>query len=230
VVRLSTPALVPDDDYDHMHDGQGKDGRRVRGALYQRTADTVRRGRRGMSSDETAAKPGDAARPSIGSRSSRGRWAGGPASGGSGLPSGLSSPLSPKAPPRPKSWTIIRTWNRWISAGIWLTPPGLRARRSSRREPREMRFVGHLGLLFNLLDTPGHHDLGEDTYRTPTEVDSVVWSRTPLTHRGAIQKPLRGLPAARLVDDHLCHQARPPGLRPVRPTLSARSSRPSRST
>src|SRR3546814_20325242 len=27
---------------------------------------------------------------------------------------------------------------------------------------------------FNLLDTPGHEDFSEDTYRTPTAVDSAV--------------------------------------------------------
>jgi peptide chain release factor 3 len=32
----------------------------------------------------------------------------------------------------------------------------------------------HEGLAFNLLDTPGHHDLSEYTYRTLTAVDSGV--------------------------------------------------------
>ena len=32
----------------------------------------------------------------------------------------------------------------------------------------------HKGLLFNLLDTPGHEDFSEDTYRTLTAVDSVI--------------------------------------------------------
>jgi len=32
----------------------------------------------------------------------------------------------------------------------------------------------HEGLLFNLLDTPGHQDFSEDTYRTLTAVDSAV--------------------------------------------------------
>ncbi|NQX79271.1 MAG: peptide chain release factor 3 [Hyphomicrobiaceae bacterium] len=32
----------------------------------------------------------------------------------------------------------------------------------------------HKGLLFNLLDTPGHEDFSEDTYRTLTAVDSAV--------------------------------------------------------
>ncbi len=32
----------------------------------------------------------------------------------------------------------------------------------------------HLGVTFNLLDTPGHEDFSEDTYRTLTAVDSAV--------------------------------------------------------
>src|SRR6201995_5840568 len=36
-----------------------------------------------------------------------------------------------------------------------------------------MRFE-HEGLAFNLLDTPGHKDFSEDTYRTLTAVDSAV--------------------------------------------------------
>ena len=32
----------------------------------------------------------------------------------------------------------------------------------------------HEGLAFNLLDTPGHQDFSEDTYRTFTAVDSAV--------------------------------------------------------
>jgi peptide subunit release factor RF-3 len=32
----------------------------------------------------------------------------------------------------------------------------------------------HQGLAFNLLDTPGHQDFSEDTYRTLTTVDSAV--------------------------------------------------------
>jgi peptide chain release factor 3 len=32
----------------------------------------------------------------------------------------------------------------------------------------------HQGLAFNLLDTPGHQDFSEDTYRTLTVVDSAV--------------------------------------------------------
>jgi len=32
----------------------------------------------------------------------------------------------------------------------------------------------HAGLVFNLLDTPGHEDFSEDTYRTLTAVDSAI--------------------------------------------------------
>ncbi len=32
----------------------------------------------------------------------------------------------------------------------------------------------HLGLTFNLLDTPGHSDFSEDTYRTLTAVDAAI--------------------------------------------------------
>src|SRR5262249_56160145 len=32
----------------------------------------------------------------------------------------------------------------------------------------------HEGLAFNLLDTPGHQDFSEDTYRTLTAVDSAL--------------------------------------------------------
>ena len=39
--------------------------------------------------------------------------------------------------------------------------------------PRVMTFE-YNGYLINLLDTPGHKDFVEDTYRTPTAVDSVV--------------------------------------------------------
>jgi peptide chain release factor 3 len=37
----------------------------------------------------------------------------------------------------------------------------------------------HEGLAFNLLDTPGHQDFSEDTYRTLTAVDSAVMVLDP---------------------------------------------------
>src|SRR3546814_6145411 len=36
----------------------------------------------------------------------------------------------------------------------------------------------HAGLIFNLLDTPGHEDFSEDTYRTITAVDSEIGRAT----------------------------------------------------
>ena len=76
----------------------------------------------------------------------------------------------------------------------------------------------HEGLAFNLLDTPGHQDFSEDTYRTLTAVDSAVMVLDAAKgHRGADPQALRGLPAARRADHHLCQQARPRGPRPVRP-------------
>jgi peptide subunit release factor RF-3 len=80
----------------------------------------------------------------------------------------------------------------------------------------------HEGLAFNLLDTPGHQDFSEDTYRTLTAVDSAVMvldaaPMAPRGHRGADPQTLRGVPAARRPDHHLCQQARPRGPRPVRP-------------
>jgi elongation factor Tu-like protein len=37
----------------------------------------------------------------------------------------------------------------------------------------------HEGLAFNLLDTSGHQDFSEDTYRTLTAVDSAVMAPMP---------------------------------------------------
>ena len=76
----------------------------------------------------------------------------------------------------------------------------------------------HDGHVFNLLDTPGHQDFSEDTYRTLTAVDSAVMvHRRGARHRGADPQAVRGLPAARRADHHLHQQARPRGPRPVRP-------------
>src|ERR1700730_19208459 len=80
----------------------------------------------------------------------------------------------------------------------------------------------HQGLAFNLLDTPGHRDFGEDTYRTLTAVDSAVMALDAAPNgakgdRATDPQALRGLPAARRADHHSCKQARPRGPRPVRP-------------
>jgi peptide chain release factor 3 len=44
----------------------------------------------------------------------------------------------------------------------------------------------HEGLAFNLLDTPGHQDFSEDTYRTLTAVDGavIVLDAAPIAPRG----------------------------------------------
>ena len=66
------------------------------------------------------------------------------------------------------------------------------------------------GLVFNLLDTPGHEDFSEDTYRTLTAVDSAVMVIDAAKgHRGADAKAVRGLPAARHSDHHLHQQDGP---------------------
>jgi peptide chain release factor 3 len=43
-----------------------------------------------------------------------------------------------------------------------------------------MTFEYEATIVFNLLDTPGHEDFADDTYRTLTAVDSPPsWSSTP---------------------------------------------------
>src|SRR5271169_3502194 len=53
----------------------------------------------------------------------------------------------------------------------------------------------HQGLAFNLLDTPGHQDFSEDTYRTLTAVDSAVMvvDAAPKRHQGGIEEQTRKL-------------------------------------
>ena len=71
--------------------------------------------------------------------------------------------------------------------------------------------------VYNLLDTPGHEDFSEDTYRTLTAVDSAIMVLDAAKrHRGAHPKALRGVPAARHPDRHLHQQARPRDARPLR--------------
>ena len=63
------------------------------------------------------------------------------------------------------------------------------------------------GRVFNLLDTPGHEDFSEDTYRTLTAVDSRGHGdRRRQGHRGAHAQAVRSLPAARHPDRHLHQQ------------------------
>jgi peptide chain release factor 3 len=74
----------------------------------------------------------------------------------------------------------------------------------------------HEGLAFNLLDTPGHQDFSEDTYRTLIALDSAVMVLDAAPgHQGADREALRGLPAARRADLDLRQQARPRGPRPT---------------
>ena len=73
------------------------------------------------------------------------------------------------------------------------------------------------GCVFNLLDTPGHEDFSEDTYRTLTAVDfGSDGDRRRQGHRGAHAQAVRGLPAARHPDRHLHQQDGPRDARSVR--------------
>ena len=72
--------------------------------------------------------------------------------------------------------------------------------------------------VYNLLDTPGHEDFSEDTYRTLTAVDSAIMVLDAAQgHRGADAQAVRSLPPARHPDRHLHQQARPRDARSVRP-------------
>ncbi len=72
--------------------------------------------------------------------------------------------------------------------------------------------------VFNLLDTPGHEDFSEDTYRTLTAVEfGRHGDRRRQGHRSAHAQALRSLPAARHSDRHLHQQDGPGDARSVRP-------------
>jgi peptide chain release factor 3 len=73
------------------------------------------------------------------------------------------------------------------------------------------------GHVFNLLDTPGHEDFSEDTYRTLTAVDSAVMVIDAAKGIEARTEAVRGLPAARHPDRHLHQQGRPRGRDPFDP-------------
>ncbi len=96
----------------------------------------------------------------------------------------------------------------------------------------------YAGCTFNLLDTPGHEDFSEDTYRTLTAVDSAVMVIDAAKGiETADPQAVRGLPAARRADHHLHQQDGPRGPRPVRaarrdradPRSSTSRRRPGRS-
>jgi peptide chain release factor 3 len=68
------------------------------------------------------------------------------------------------------------------------------------------------GIRFNLLDTPGHQDFSEDTYRTLTAADcAVMLIDVAKGVETQTKQALPGLPAAQDADGHLHEQARPPG-------------------
>jgi peptide chain release factor 3 len=70
------------------------------------------------------------------------------------------------------------------------------------------------GNVFNLLDTPGHEDFSDDTYRTLSAVDSAGHGdRRRQGHRAAHAEAVRGLPHARHPDRHLHQQDGPRGAR-----------------
>ena len=76
----------------------------------------------------------------------------------------------------------------------------------------------HDGLLFNLLDTPGHEDFSEDTYRTLTAADAAIMVLDAA--KGIEPQTLKlfeVLPPARHPDHHLHQQDGPRGAGPVRP-------------
>ena len=72
------------------------------------------------------------------------------------------------------------------------------------------------GLTFNLLDTPGHQDFSEDTYRTLTAVDSAVMVIDAA--KGIEAQTLKLFEVCRLrehPDHHLRQQGGPRGLGPL---------------
>ena len=66
------------------------------------------------------------------------------------------------------------------------------------------------GMRVNILDTPGHRDFSEDTYRTLTAADSAVMLIDAAKGvEAADAQALRGVPPAPHPDLHLREQARP---------------------
>ncbi|WP_449395358.1 GTP-binding protein [Devosia riboflavina] len=74
------------------------------------------------------------------------------------------------------------------------------------------------GLTMNLLDTPGHSDFSEDTYRTLTAVDAaimVIDAAKGIESQNS--QTVRGLSPAGYSDHHLHQQGGPRGARAARP-------------
>ena len=79
--------------------------------------------------------------------------------------------------------------------------------------------------VFNLLDTPGHEDFSEDTYRTLTAADQRGdGDRRRQGHRGADPQIVRSLPPARHSHHDLRQQDGPRGARSLR--VAGRDFRP----
>ncbi len=75
----------------------------------------------------------------------------------------------------------------------------------------------HGGLVFNLLDTPGHQDFSEDTYRTLTAVEfGGDGAGRGQGHRIPDPEAVRGLPPSRCAHHHLHQQVRPGRAPPLR--------------
>ena len=78
------------------------------------------------------------------------------------------------------------------------------------------------GFCINILDTPGHQDFSEDTYRTLMAADSAVMVIDGSQgRRGADAQAVQGLRHAAYPDFHVHQQDGPRGQGPVRPARRA---------
>ena len=112
------------------------------------------------------------------------------------------------------------------SAGAVRGKAGVRSTRSDWMEMEQQRGISitssvmtfeYDGLTLNLLDTPGHSDFSEDTYRTLTAVDAAIMVICRQGHRKPDAEALRSLPPARHSHHHLHQQGGPRGPQPARP-------------